>query len=252
MTDVYASPQSDLNVPPTITAYGSVEKGLAGQYDFRIGEIISEAWQKTNGVKGSFLLAFVIYFAIAIAIGAVFGLLSLGLYGVWSPEQAGHFHLGFFLVKQLVTLLITLPLAMGLFMMGVRRAVDAPVQATMIFRYYGKSLTLLGAVILIELLMLIGFVLLVIPGIYLAFAYYFSLPLIIDKDMPIWRAMETSRKAISKKWFRFAGLGLLLGVIMLLSMIPLLIPLIWVAPMVVIALGIAYRNMFGCEASSLA
>lgn len=252
MTDVYASPQSDLDVPVTLKSYGSVEQGIAGHYELKIGEIISEAWQKTHGVKGSFFLAFLMYFAVMIVIGIGFGLLSLGLYGTWIPQQTGEFHGGFFLVKQLVTLLLSLPLGVGIFMMGVRRAVDAPVQASMIFRYYGKSLTLLGAVVLFYVLTLIGFVLLVIPGIYLVFAYYFCPPLIADKGLPVWTALETSRKAISKKWFRFAGLCVLLGIIMMLSMIPLLIPLIWVAPMAAIALGIAYRNMFGCEPDTVA
>ncbi|WP_097459983.1 DUF2189 domain-containing protein [Mangrovitalea sediminis] len=252
MKDVYAAPQADLEVPVTLKDYGSVEQGISGQYELRIGDIIREAWEKTKGVKGSFVLAFVFYFLISVVLNGAFRLLGYVWLGTQNPGLHGDFHAGFFVIQQLVSILVTMPLAVGLFMMGVRRAVDAPVRATMIFAYYGKSLTFLAAIVLICVLIMIGLVLLIVPGIYLAFAYYLSLPLMVDKGLSIWAAMETSRKAISKRWFTFAGLYILLGLIGILAAIPLLIPLIWVGPMIIIAGGIMYRNIFGCEAETVA
>lgn len=39
---------------------------------------------------------------------------------------------------------------------------------------------------------------LVLPGIYLAVSYQLSLPLVADKGLGPWEAMETSRKIVSK------------------------------------------------------
>ena len=59
------------------------------------------------------------------------------------------------------------------------------------------------------LMIIIGFILLVIPGIYLSFAYMFSLPLMIEKDLTAWQALEVSRKAVTRIWFRATGFLLL-------------------------------------------
>jgi hypothetical protein len=63
--------------------------------------------------------------------------------------------------------------------------------------------------------------------------------------------MDASRKAITHRWFAVFGLFVLLGLINLVAMIPLGIGLIWFLPLTVIAGGILYRNIFGCEAQTL-
>ena len=97
------------------------------------------------------------------------------------------------------------------------------------------------------ILVAIGFLLLVLPGIYLMVAYSLAMPLVVEKGLSPWQALEASRKAITKSWFRFIGLGLAIMVIMIVSMIPLGIGMIWTIPMAMIAFGIAYRNIFGYE-----
>jgi uncharacterized membrane protein len=101
------------------------------------------------------------------------------------------------------------------------------------------------------LLIAIGFVLLIIPGIYLMVSYYLALPLLIEKDLGVWQALETSRKAVSKRWFAIFGLFLLLGLINFATVFTLFIGMIWTVPMSVIAFGILYRNVFGIEAATL-
>ena len=51
---------------------------------------------------------------------------------------------------------------------------------------------------------------LLIPGIYLWVAFKFTLPLVIDKGLDFWTAMQISRKMISRHWWKFFGLSLLL------------------------------------------
>ena len=46
------------------------------------------------------------------------------------------------------------------------------------------------------LLVTIGLILCILPGIYLAVGYVFALPLVIDKKMEFWPAMEVSRRVV--------------------------------------------------------
>lgn len=97
------------------------------------------------------------------------------------------------------------------------------------------------------LLTVLGYVLLIIPGIYLSVAYMMSFALMIDRNMGVWEALEVSRKAISKHWFKIFFLYLLMGLIFILACLPILIGLIWVLPLFTIVHGILYKIMFGVK-----
>jgi uncharacterized membrane protein len=101
-------------------------------------------------------------------------------------------------------------------------------------------------------MILLGYLLLILPGIYLSFAYMFSLPLMIEKDLGAWSALEVSRKAVTRIWFRAAGFLLLIMLLITLGMIPLGIPLIWIVPWVTLAYAMLYFKLFGAEAETLA
>ena len=53
----------------------------------------------------------------------------------------------------------------------------------------------------------IGFVCcFIIPGIYLMVGWTFSVPLVADKNLEFWSAMESSRKVVTQRWLKVCGL----------------------------------------------
>jgi uncharacterized membrane protein len=68
------------------------------------------------------------------------------------------------------------------------------------FRLCFVQLMLAGA--LSQLLAGIGMYLCLVPWIYLAVAWKFALPLVADKQLEFWSAMELSRKVVTRVWFR--------------------------------------------------
>ncbi len=46
--DIYSAPESPLIEGRSDSDYGSLKRGLAGEYSLSIGEIFAEAWQKTQ------------------------------------------------------------------------------------------------------------------------------------------------------------------------------------------------------------
>lgn len=56
---------------------------------------------------------------------------------------------------------------------------------------------------LMSIMIMIGLCFFLLPGIYLAIAYQFTIPLIIFGKLDAWTAMETSRKIITKNFGRF-------------------------------------------------
>lgn len=216
-----------------------------------IGKILSEALEKTNGVKWTFQKGYALYLLIYIALlGIQMTLLYLSG-GFVEETQDALAPSVINIVGQVAITALSLPAGMGLFMMGLRRAVGAPVYAGLVTRYYPKTLSLFLTTLLMYVMILVGFICLILPGIYLAVAYSFALPLVVEKNLGPWEALETSRKAMHAHWFTYFGLMLLMGLIILVSAIPLGIGMIWTLPMAGIAWGIIYRNLFGCEPETL-
>ncbi len=55
----------------------------------------------------------------------------------------------------------------------------------------------------------IGLLFCVVPGLYLLIAWVFSVPLVADRGLEFWSAMELSRKIVTRVWFKMFGLFIL-------------------------------------------
>jgi hypothetical protein len=244
VTDIYAAPHAELRRTPRLDSWGSVERGIVGDYELSIRGVLREAWEKTDGAKLPINGAMVIYMLFVMATVFLPEILmgdgDVSTPPTWQSQVA----------QQLLSQLVGAPLYAGLFMIGLRRAVGAPIRASVILGQLHKAVPLFITNILMSLLVMIGFVLLIIPGIYLAVAYQCAMGLVADKNLGPWQALETSRKAIGKHWFRALGLGLALLGINVLTILTLFIGLIWTVPMSLIAVGVFYRTVFGCEPES--
>ncbi|WP_226648858.1 hypothetical protein [Microbulbifer variabilis] len=248
MSDIYQAPQAQLAKGEEGSDFGSIEKGIAGDYSFAIGDIISEAWKRTSGNKGTVLVGALLYMVGSIGISIVAALLTgaggLASFGTGSADQASH-SIFATLIYQLITIIAAAPLAAGMTMIGIKIARGEQTSGTEVFSYFDKIVPLAVATILMYLLVFLGSLLLVIPGIYLLIAYLLAMPLIADRNLGPWQALETSRKAISKNWFSFFGLMIVLLLIYMAGGLALLIGLIWALPLCSIAYGVAYRKIFG-------
>jgi uncharacterized membrane protein len=143
---------------------------------------------------------------------------------------------------------ITGPITAGLFVYAIHRAAgDGKVSSSDIFSHFGLMMPLLGLVLLQYLLIVLGLVCVILPGIYLALAYSLAIPLRVEHQLGTWEALETSRKAISQCWFQVLGLFVLLGLAAGVgTIITLGIGLIWIVPWYFMVMGVLYNKIFGC------
>jgi len=263
----YATPEAALD-KSTVSkdGQGSLEGGINGDYDFTIGEIFSESWERTKGAKWTFLLAWLFYFVIAIVVSA---LISYVMPDSQVLMDQGRFTEGMIwsILPSLITIPILYPLMAGITLLGIHRAVDADISATSIFSHYRKVIPLTILTIVVYIFTILGLMLMILPGIYLAVAYMMAVALMIDRDMGVWEAMESSRKAITRHWFKVFFLYLSLGLLMIAAILPVsisialnlsgpfiliaamiaLISFIWFVPLSSILHGVMYKYMFGVE-----
>lgn len=96
-----------------------------------------------------------------------------------------------------------------------------------------------------------GLLMCVLPGVYLAVAWLFAYPLIIERSLDFWPAMELSRKVVHERWWGFFPLGILalLSVIggILLTILLLGLGIVFSVPIAITfgALMYAYEDIFG-------
>jgi hypothetical protein len=95
------------------------------------------------------------------------------------------------------------------------------------------------------LLICVGLILCVLPGIYLAIGYTFAVPLIIDKKYDFWTAMEVSRRVVNRQWWTLFGLALVLFLLNIIGLLACLVGCIVTAPLTVAAIQYAYEDVFG-------
>jgi hypothetical protein len=204
--------------------------------DWQIMDLISTAWNKVSGYKATLWLAMAIFIGIQIALSLV-----LSLFFDTPTEPGGNSASP----ADLIIGLVTLPMMYGLMVMGLHRANGEAVKPTQVMDFYPKFLSLLLLAILTGVLSVLGLLLLVLPGIYLIVAYSMAPLLLIERNMGVWEAMETSRKVVTRCWFRVFLLGVLMTLLIAISALPLGIGLIWTLPLGYILGGELFIALFG-------
>jgi hypothetical protein len=261
---------------------------LAGKNDFSIKAIIGEAWALTKGFKLSYWAASLLYL---LSIGGL-GCVGVAIYLLamhFIPEGtsgAALFSSGVFWLATLCgvilfifTILLSLCLYAGIWMLSIKRATNRPFYAIMIFDYFASKWKLLGIFLwclLLNTLLNLIFpdlsetlptdylnvflgILGVIGSVFISLSYLFSEPLVAEKNLSAWRALETSRRVVWKKLFKLiftllivlsisAAPGLLIALlwIMIHPIFGVLgVVYFWLLPFAVLATGVLYRDVFG-------
>ena len=175
------APPIESKDPGTIAA-AVLARGVAPD----IGRCLRQGWKLLLENLALFLGAAVLLVVIRLAIGfipIVGGIVNWILYGA--------FYGGFYLIF-------------------LKRLRGQPASVGELFSGFSQNFSqLMLTSIVSQLLISIGMIFCWIPGIYLTVAWKFSLPLVMDKGLEFWPAMEVSRKVITRHWFQLFGLMLI-------------------------------------------
>jgi len=99
----------------------------------------------------------------------------------------------------------------GLYLVFLRRLRGEPTGINDVFAGFSSRFApLLLTGVVSGLLAALGYFCCFLPGLYLQIAWLFAVPLVADKGMDFWAAMELSRKWVTRHWFKVFGLLLLL------------------------------------------
>lgn len=124
-------------------------------------------------------------------------------------------------VTLLYSLLLAPPLFSGFYFVANKISQGQEVVYTDFFKGFGVAKVVISIWLIGQILTALGFVFLVIPGIYLAVAYSFSVLMAIFGGFDFWTALEESRKLITVQWLKFFLFSLILLVLNVLGFLML-------------------------------
>jgi hypothetical protein len=175
--------QTDGSPPPLPTwATNQPTTVEARDVPVRIGYAFARAWHLVNEHFGTvFGATFLVWLLFTIAMYApCLGMLAMLFYG---------------------------PLFGGLYMFLLKLIREGDASPGDVFGLTAHSAMPLMTTGLLSLILIqLGTLACVLPGIYLLIAWVFSLPLVADRGLSFWDALETSRRAVTRRWFRIFGL----------------------------------------------
>jgi len=214
--------------PPQVDAVNTQrwsDEILARDYHIRIGDCISRSWEL---VKRDFWLLIGASF-VADLIAAGFAIPYLGA---------------------LIGLIIGGPMMGGLYALYLKKIRGQPAQFGDAFIGFSVAfIPLMLAHVVSGLLTVVGVVLCVLPGIYLGVSYVFTLPLVIDKKMDFWAAMELSRKTVTKHWWVILGFLIVCGLVAVAGFLACCVGIFVTTAIAQVALLYAYEDIFGPRAA---
>ena len=147
----------------------------------------------------------------------------------------------------LISLALTAPLGAGFYVVSAKLMQRRTPEFQDFFTGFQFFLPLLLLSVVSALLIILGFILLILPGIFLMVCYLFASMLVIDQRLDFWPAMELSRRTVQTQWFGFFIFLLLLFLINLGGAALLGIGLLVSLPVSACAVAAAYVDVFGLQ-----
>jgi hypothetical protein len=211
---------------------------LAKQYQFDIKALLSNGAKLTKGNFSTLLQGSVVLFLTFVAIG----MFATQYITVHDDQTYTFEHQS---IIEIAAICIIAPLVTGLYMMGVNQARGMKTTVFTIFQYFPLLFLVALTQLVTSILVQLGLVLLLLPGIYFYVASSFALMLVADRKMTPISAIILSCRVFNAYWTQISAI---FGVFVLLfASVPLTLgfSLIWVLPFYFSMMGLLYQELVG-------
>jgi hypothetical protein len=207
-----------------------IENGGAMKKDFTISESLSFGWDimKQN-----------LWFFIGIL------LVSWIVTGIPRSiaEQLGEDHAGIAVLFQIIYLFAQTVISIGLITITLTFQKGKKPEFGDLFRFQGKFWRFFFATLLYGLLIVAGFILLIVPGVYWALKYQYVAYCVVDRNASIMDSFRQSAHITESVKWKLLGFGILLGLINILGLICLFIGIFAAAPTTMMAYVFVYKKL---------
>jgi uncharacterized membrane protein len=248
----YAAPQSPWTAPDATPGLRLAEI-TPGSEPIDVGACVKRGFELTTRNFANILLIGVVYIGISIAASILLGALDSAL-GIGQTRQTfdsgGDGAMSIFTqtssaspLNAIVSNLLSIFLTLGLIRIGLNLVSGQPVSVSQLFSGGRHMLRAIGASILYGAMLVVGFILLIVPGIYLALRFGQYMNAIVDRNMGIMESLSYSSSITTNNRLNLFLLALMAIAIALAGCLALVVGLIFAYPVIGLSWMVAYRWM---------
>jgi uncharacterized membrane protein len=249
----YSPPQSRWLEPAAVVAAPALAEIVPGSDPLDPTACVSRGFELTKRYYLSILLVGLVYFGCYFGVSIAMSLIQMAItfaaaHGGTTdagamPDGVGFAVMGTSIVLQLILQVFVFLMQLGLIRVGLNLVSGKPVQIGQLFGETPKLLRAIGATILYSIALMIGILLLIVPGVYLALRYGQYLKGIVDRDLGIMESFEYSSSITTNNRGNLFVLWLLLLLLSLLILVTCGLAIFFIGPMLWLITLIAYRWM---------
>jgi hypothetical protein len=253
----YAAPDSGWTKSAPPTGGVALEEILPGSEPIDVIGCVKRGFDLTCRNFGMILLVGLVCFAVSVAASALLGAADLALrlpdaFPQHHPPQTGQ-HFDFYVgtstnqggsfLNLIVRQILGIFLSLGTARIGLNLVSGREFSISMLFGGGRKLLPAIGATILYWLMVSIGLLLLIVPGIYLAMRFGQFLTAMVDRDLGVMDSFRYSSTITTNNRMNIFVLLLLSIAISLAGILACCVGVIFAIPVVWLAWTVAYRWM---------
>lgn len=247
--DPYSTPASSWDASPAIPGGVALEEIQPGSDPLNVVACVKRSFDLTVRNFGMILLVGIVYMAVAIGAGVVLSTIDIvtgwgdathQFYAKLTGMPADSFQMGSPL-NMILTQVLGIFLLLGLTRIALNIVSGREFSIGMLFGGGKKLLPAIGATILYSLMVGVGFMLFIVPGVYLALRFGFYRTAMVDRDLGVFESFHYSSALTTNNRFSLFVLALLTILIIVTGIIALCVGLIFAIPVAFLSWVVAYR-----------
>lgn len=219
-----------------------IESTLSGERDIDVKSVFIRANQFVKGNFSTLFQGVFVLFLMFVMLGVVAqSFITINADGSYIIEHQS--------LIEIAAVFVLSPLVAGLYMVGVAQARREPTTVFSMFKYLPLVFVTALTQLIISIIVQLGLVLLIVPGVYVWMASIFSLMLVSDKQMTPIRALILSCKVFNVYWRKLTAVFAVFVLLFLTAPLTFGLSLVWVLPLYFSVFGLLYNDLFGGEDS---
>jgi uncharacterized membrane protein len=246
----YAAPQSAWQEPAP-PGDAVIREIPPGSEPLDVGACVKRGFELTKRNFGTILLVGITYLVVSLAAGFIFGMIDSALgFGTSRSGMQSDGVMRSFQYQQtggpvaaILGNVFSIFLSLGLMRIGLNFSSGKQVSLGQLFGEGRKLFTAIVASILFGLMIIVGLLLLIVPGIYLMLRYGQYMGAIVDKNMGILDSLSYSSSITTNNRLNLFLLVLLSIAIVIAGFLALVVGLIFAYPVVWMSWMVAFRWM---------
>lgn len=219
-----------------------IDYGLQGKGQPRLGTMVREAWQLS-------LRPNLRYAGLALL---WYGVMFCGVFKAvpWLEAQGMELQKAMDLTVLALVLLLA-PVVAALELMGMKQALGQSISGQELWQCMRLWSRLALLAVLVSMVVSLGFLLLVLPAIYLYVSLSLANLVMIGARATPLQSMAWSLRAAYHHWWTIFGVMVVAGIAFVIAGVTFGVALPWLAPFAFILRGILFRELFGLRSAAV-